>query len=387
MAWKGVGATIAAILVLLILLGRVSSIVVDWAWFSSVGYAGVFWTAFAAKAALFAVVFTVSALLLWLNGSIALRLARPRQLRLPASLAALQGSSPTPAGMLGPISGLLPWRLLILAAALVVALLIAMTELGKWEMALRFIYQVPYSQNDPLFGKDIAFYLFSLPVYSALKNWMVLILLLSAIMAGAVYVLHGEINLDSQSWRLSPAALAHGSALLGAYFAVKALSYVLDRYLLLYDDNGVVVGASYTDVHVELPILWLLTGLAAAAAIVVWANVRLRTYRLLIGAAVVVFGSSFLLGELLPGMFQRFYVKPSELQLRITVSQAEHRPDTGSLQSTTDHGEAIPRGAGAHLPGTAGQPRNDGQHPAVGLAAAARHLCAAPGDPHLLPVP
>ena len=217
--------------------------------------------------------------------------------------------------MLGPISGLLPWRLLILAAALVVALLIAMSEIGKWELVLRFIYQVPYGQNDPLFGKDIAFYLFSLPVYSALKNWMVLILLASAAIAGAVYVLHGEINLDSQTWRFSPAVLAHGSALLGGYFAVKALSYVLDRYLLLYDDNGVVVGASYTDVHVELPILWLLIGLAIVAAIVAWANVRLRTYRLLIGAAAVVFGGSFLFGELLPGMFQRFYVKPSELQL------------------------------------------------------------------------
>ena len=174
--------------------------------------------------------------------------------------------------MLGPISGLLPWRLLILAAALVVALLIAMSEIGKWELVLRFIYQVPYGQNDPLFGKDIAFYLFSLPVYSALKNWMVLILLASAAIAGAVYVLHGEINLDSQTWRFSPAVLAHGSALLGAYFAVKALSYVLDRYLLLYDDNGVVVGASYTDVHVELPILWLLIGLAIVAAIVAWAS-------------------------------------------------------------------------------------------------------------------
>jgi uncharacterized membrane protein (UPF0182 family) len=315
MAWKGIGLTIAAILVVLIALGRASSLVVDWAWFSSIGYASVFWTAFATKAALFAIVFAVSALLLWLNGSIALRLARPRQLRLPASLAALQGSPSTPAGMLGPISGLLPWRLLILAAALVVALLIAMSEIGKWELVLRFIYQVPYGQNDPLFGKDIAFYLFSLPVYSALKNWMVLILLASAAMAGAVYVLHGEINLDSQTWRFSPAVLAHGSALLGAYFAVKALSYVLDRYLLLYDDNGVVVGASYTDVHVELPILWLLIGLAIVAAIVAWANVRLRTYRLLIGAAAVVFGGSFLFGELLPGMFQRFYVKPSELQL------------------------------------------------------------------------
>ncbi len=315
MAWKGIGATIAAILVFLIVLGRASSLVVDWAWFSSVGYAGVFWTVFATKATLFAIVFAVSALLLWINGTVALRLAGPRQLRLPAAFANLQGSPSTPAGMFGPISGLLPWRLLVLATALVVALLIAMAEIGKWELVLRFIYQVPYGQTDPLFGKDIGFYLFSLPVYSAFKNWMELILLLSAAMAGAVYVLQGEINLDSRFWRFSPAALAHGSALLGAYFAVKALSYVLDRYLLLYDDNGVVVGASYTDVHVELPILWLLIGIAAAAAIVAWVNVRLRAYRLLIGAAVVVFGSSFLLGELLPGMFQRFYVKPSELQL------------------------------------------------------------------------
>ena len=141
MAWKGAGATIAAILVLLIVLGRASSIVVDWAWFSSVGYAGVFSTTLATKAAVFVIVFAVSALVLWLNGSIALRLARPRQLRLPASLAALQGSPPS--GMFGPVSGLLPWRLLVLVAALVVSLLIAMAQIGKWELVLRFIYQVP----------------------------------------------------------------------------------------------------------------------------------------------------------------------------------------------------------------------------------------------------
>ena len=52
---------------------------------------------------------------------------------------------------------------------------------------------------------------------------------------------------------------------------------MLDRYLLLYNDNGVVVGAGYTDVHVELPALWLLIGLAAVAVIVASANVRLRT--------------------------------------------------------------------------------------------------------------
>jgi uncharacterized membrane protein (UPF0182 family) len=46
--------------------------------------------------------------------------------------------------------------------------------------------------------------------------------------------------------------------LLGCFFAVKAWSYGLDRYLLLYGDPRVVVGASYTDIHVELPVLWML---------------------------------------------------------------------------------------------------------------------------------
>ena len=102
---------------------------------------------------------------------------------------------------------------------------------------------MPYARNDPLFSKDIGFYLFSLPVYIALKNWLLLILFLSALMAGAVYFVHGQIDLDRRPWRISSAAVAHGSALLGLYFAVKAWSYALDRFLLLYNDNGVVVGA------------------------------------------------------------------------------------------------------------------------------------------------
>ena len=96
---------------------------------------------------------------------------------------------------------------------------------------------------------------------------------------------------------------------------IKVWSYALDRYLLLYNDNGVVVGAGYADVHVELPALWLLIGLAAVAAIVAWANVRLRTIRLLIAAPLLVFGGSFLFAELIPGLFERFFVKPNELRL------------------------------------------------------------------------
>ncbi|MGC1917077.1 MAG: UPF0182 family protein, partial [Pseudolabrys sp.] len=83
----------------------------------------------------------------------------------------------------------------------------------------------------------------------------------------------------------------------------------------LYGDNGVVVGASYTDIHVGLPVLWLLIGLSIFAAFAAWANVRVRTYRIPAAAAVLVFGGSLVLSEVVPGFFQRVFVKPTELQL------------------------------------------------------------------------
>jgi uncharacterized protein len=315
---------LVAVIVLLFALGRITSVIVDWAWFSSIGYVGVFWTAFATKAALFVVVFAVSTLFLWANAALALRSAGKPRPRLPAAFdphATVRALPGPMAGSYGiPLSPLL-WRLLILALALVLGLLIAMGETGRWDLILRFVYQAPYGRNDPLFDKDIGFYLFSLPVYVAVKNWLLWILLLATLMAGSIYFLHDDISLDPPPRRFSSAAIAHGSALLGLYFAIKAWSYALDRYLMLYDDNGVVVGAGYTDVHVELPALWLLIVLAVVAAIVAWANVRLRTIRLVIAAPLLVFGGSFLFAEVIPGLFERFFVKPNELQLETPYIQ------------------------------------------------------------------
>ena len=89
-----------------------------------------------------------------------------------------------------------------------------MGETGKWDLILRFIYQVVDGRNDPLFDKDIGFYLFSLPLYVAIKNWLLWILFLTSLMAGSIYFLHGDIDPDF-GWSVSSAAIAHGSALLG----------------------------------------------------------------------------------------------------------------------------------------------------------------------------
>src|SRR5450756_3067561 len=209
----------------------------------------------------------------------------------------------------------LPWHVVITGGAGLLAVLVAWGEVGNWGVVLRFLYQVPYGASDPLYDKDISFYLFALPAYVAIKNWMLLTLFLSALFAGAIYWVCGDIEYDAQHRSMSPTAIVHGSVLLGFVFVVKAWSYGLDRYLLLYGDNGVVVGASYTDIHVGLPGLWLMVGLSIIAAFAAWANLRVRTYRLPAAAFILVGLGSFMLSGAVPGLFRHFYVKPSELQL------------------------------------------------------------------------
>jgi uncharacterized protein len=326
MRWKGVAVTVAVVVTGLIALQLVSEALVDFLWFSSLGYRSVFWTMLAAKAALFLGIFLTTAAALVLSAALALGAARRR--------------GPWPVGPVGPGAGAfgrlpetlpelfglvaprLPWRLVIAGTALLLGLLVAASESGNWEVALRFLRQVPYGESDPVFGKDIGFYLFSLPAYVALKNWLMVTLFLSALVAAAVYWLKGDIALDRRPPRVSPAAVAHGSALLALFFALKAWSYALDRFLLLYGDNGVVVGASYTDLHVELPALWLLIAVAAAAAFASAANMWWRSYRIPAAAALAVFGGSFVLALILPALVERIYVKPSELSLETPYLQA-----------------------------------------------------------------
>lgn len=308
---------IAAVItgICLILLGLASDFLVDWLWFSSVGYLQVFLTTIGAKAVVFLAVLTASAVIFWLNGSLALRLAPRQPIHAVAAFAWSPPGNAPPPDPFTLICDRLPWPWVVAGGAGLLALLVAVEEAGNWSVFLRFLYHVPYGTDDPLYNKDIGFYLFALPAYILIKNWMLLTLILSALFAGLIYWLRGGIEYDVHRRSVSAAAIAHGSALLGLFFAVKAWSYGLDRYLLLYGDNGVVVGASYTDIHVGLPGLWILIGLSIIAAFTAWANLRVRTYRLPAVAFILVAVGSFVLSGAIPVLFRQLFVKPSELQL------------------------------------------------------------------------
>lgn len=317
--WQGAAraliVTAIIFLICLILLGLISGFLVDWLWFSAIGYFGVFSTTIIAKAEVFFAVFLATAVILWVNGSLAFRFAQSRRKQRAAEFDWKSTGVVTLPDVFEFMRHRLPWSIVVTGGAGLLAVFVAWGEVNNWGVLLQFLYQVPYGASDPLYDKDIGFYLFSLPAYVVIKNWMLLTLFLSALFAGAIYWVHGDIEYDVQRRSMSPAAIAHGSALLGLFFAVKAWSYGLDRYLLLYGDNGVVVGASYTDIHVELPVLWLLVGLSIIAAVAAWANVKLCNFRIPVAAAVVVFGGSFVLSGVIPVLFKRVFVKPSELQL------------------------------------------------------------------------
>jgi hypothetical protein len=209
----------------------------------------------------------------------------------------------------------LPWTLIVCAVALLVGVFIGLAQTGSWDTLLKWFYGVPFGRTDPLFGRDLGFYVFTLPVYELVKDWALLMVVLCGAISGVIYVVRGEI--DYQQGRLptfSAVATRHLSVLLAVFFLVKAWGYLLKRYELLTSNNGIVFGAAYTDVHLRLPILIALVGAALLAAALCLYNTRQATLRLPIAAVVIVFAVSSV-QTVIPSVYQNYWVKPDELRL------------------------------------------------------------------------
>src|SRR3954468_6714467 len=142
MTGKGFALAATIVVACLTVLGIVSHFLGDWAWFSAVGYLDVFWTVLSTKAILFVGVFAASATVLWANGWLALRFASQGKTALPTQFE----WQPVPALSLPDL-----WTharrhhpVVVAGAAVALGLLIASVKTSKWDVALRFLFQVPY---------------------------------------------------------------------------------------------------------------------------------------------------------------------------------------------------------------------------------------------------
>jgi uncharacterized protein len=311
---KGSLILAASIIAVLVTFFVFSRFFVDLLWFSSLGFRAVFTRSWLTVLTVFVSATGVSSAILLLNGFIALGATSATSNRRPSFRIVGRGAQGLPE-IIELSLDKLPWRLIIAGVALIVGLFIGFAQTGNWDTILKWLYAAPFGRSDPLFGNDLSFYVFSLPVYELIKDWGLLIVFLSAASAAGIYLARGGIDYQQTGFpAISGAAMRHLSALLAIFFLVKAGGYILERYDLLTSNNGIVFGAAYTDVHLRLPLLIALAGAASIGAALCAYNIWLAGIRLPVAAVILVFGLS-IVQTIIPGLFQSYWVKPDELKL------------------------------------------------------------------------
>jgi len=298
---------VIVILALLVLFGLgnlISRIWTGYWWYQEVGYTSVFWTPIWARLCVglfFAVIFfAIFYGSLWLARKISPKL-------LPVTTE--------------EESNVFEWATkrrwsarIMLAAALVLAIIFGISYSGRWEEVLLFLNKVDFGYVDPQFGKDASFFVFTLPLWSMLVNFVGVAVLFTFIGTAFTYVVDRALVVnDKNRISLAPHVKAHLSALLALAMVAKAGDYMLQTWELDYSMRGVTFGASYTDVHATLPVLHFLAIVSLIAAVLFLVNIRYKGWRLPAIAIAVMFLTWAIAGKAYPAIVQQYRVSPNEI--------------------------------------------------------------------------
>ena len=303
----------AVVIAVLVVLGLADELLIDALWFGSLGYRSVFTTMLGARYGVFVAVWLVGFTIIFLSGLTAIRFSRDRE-RLHVVRRLDEPGEISLPDLIRSLGERVPWKIVVALAALVLSMFAAIGEASNWDTYLKAMYAVPFGSVDPAYGRDIGFYVFTLPLLEELRDLFVLLLFLATILGAAVYWTRGAIDFRQAPPRIAPGVIGHLSVLLALFFLQRGYSYWLDRFGLLFHTNGVVFGLRYIDNVLWQPAFWVLIGLSVLAALLCVVNVRERGMRLPIAAAVVSFGPAIVLGFLQP-MVERLRVKPDELRI------------------------------------------------------------------------
>ncbi len=296
-------APLLIVLVVLSLLGQTLPLYTDYLWFQEVKLTSVFTTILWMKALLALVAGLGFAALVYLNVRLA---ARPTSGDVLVEL-------DDPFGLPSRLVIEPLFRRFLLPGVLVLGFLAGSQAAGQWEDFLRFANAQPFNVQDGLFGKDIGFYVFRLPVLRTLYAWALAALGLTFLLVVATSVLHRGIQITARGPRVAAYARAHLLALGALLLLVKAGGYYLDTYDLLFSPRGIVFGATYSDINATLHALRLLTILSlGCAAVCIW-QIGRRGIRPVFIALAVLLGANVLGLGVYPTLLQRLRVVPNEL--------------------------------------------------------------------------
>jgi len=291
---------VAAIVVLLIILGQTTEVYTDYLWFDALGYSGVFATEFWTKVVVGLAAFIVTAG--WLAGNVALatRLSpgyhfQVKGLKWTVSAADIRKWLYVAGGIFGVVIGFG----------------VARGAAAYWYEVLQFLHRAPFGWVDPVLENDAGLYVFVLPVLGALKGYLIAMVVLGSIGAAVAYFLSGAIGW--QYARISRPATLHLAGLGAGLLLAVAFGYALDRYALLLAPGGAVFGAGYVDAQIRMPVyLFMMVATVVAAVAVVVAGIRTQP-KIAAGTVVVLVVAHVAAAWMYPVVQQRFEVEPNEL--------------------------------------------------------------------------
>jgi hypothetical protein len=220
-------------------------------------------------------------------------------------------------------------RLTTRIIAVVLSLISGFILSANWTRFLEYFYPTEFNQIDPIFNKDISFYIFKLPFWQLLDFWLSGLFLYALISCCLIYLLSANSLSEGKFPGFSTPQLCHIYILSGLFMLTLSLRHWLRRYELLNSRQGVTYGAGFTDVKIDLPIQ---TNLAIIALIIaIWLIVKTifhgkNRFRLflkkdksaqkttpLIAAVIFIYLLLIIIGFLSTVLVQRISVQPNEL--------------------------------------------------------------------------
>jgi len=290
----------------LLATSRLLSVYISALWFSSLGYSSVYWYIFKLKVGLLIGAAVLTALFLGATFWLFQRLFGSYAFEQRTIILNNQPFKFSPAKIIRPLGWLL---------SVVFGLIYGVTVRDDWQKFALYWHQPATTTSDPIFGKSLGFYLFSLPVYEAVSTWFlgVSFIILCAALAYSLLGLPQRVLKPTVRWS-SGAAFRAVCCALALFLVVLSWRTYLARFPILWDDHQTFAGVTYTEAHYVLPALLMVCIALIVAAVISLVNAfAVRRFRLLVIALslpLVV----YVIGVLLvPSYVQSFIVKPNEL--------------------------------------------------------------------------
>ncbi|WP_418906988.1 UPF0182 family protein [Glutamicibacter endophyticus] len=298
--------TIFAVIVAVALFVFLSNFYADILWFNQLGFENVYWTERIAKLVIFLIALVLMAVPIWISMRSAYKhrpVYAPTSNR-PDSMSRYQAQ-------LEPVR-----RFMMIGVPLVIGIFSAIAVAGQWQSIMLFFNQEPFGTTDPQFHLDLSFFIFTVPFIGLVNGFLISIVLLSGVAGLLTHYLYGGIRVEERGGlTVGKAARVHTAVVAAVFLVLQAVNFWMAQYETLTEQNGIVAGALYKDVHAVIPARMILAIVAVMIAVTFVIAAFTGRWRLpMIGTAMLVV-TMIVAGGVYPFMVQKFKVEPTQREV------------------------------------------------------------------------